>query len=154
MANLIVVNNTYTNEDALYNVVNYVINYDKTNGVYGGQGVLMDDPYFYMEKERNYYKNKGKQVQHFILSFNENEYVSSYDALQIGYGVCALFPEYQSVFGFHQNTEHRHIHWAINPVRITDGRKLSFTYEETFGLRKKIAELLEYYDMKCSLVMG
>jgi len=153
MANLIIVKDPYTNKDALCNVVNYVVRPDKTKGVSGGQGVLMDDPYSYMEKVTVHYQNKGKQVQHFILSFEENEGVPYYAVFQIGYAVCAMFPEYQSVFGFHQDAEHQHIHWAINPVRVTDGKKLNFTYEETFGLRKKIAELLESYDIKCHLCL-
>lgn len=49
MANLIINNDPYLNDDALDNVVNYVIRDDKTRGVIGGQGVLLDNPTWYMK---------------------------------------------------------------------------------------------------------
>ena len=68
MANLIIIKDSYLNYDALENVVNYVINTDATHGVYGGYGVLLDDPYYYyMDKLRTRYRNTGKQVQHFVF---------------------------------------------------------------------------------------
>ena len=42
---------------------------------------------------------------------------------------------------------------AINPVRIHDGKKLNFTYEETFTFRKRITEILEPYSIRCNMAM-
>lgn len=146
---------TYLNFDALENVVNYVINEEATYGVYGGYGVLLDNPYYYMNKTRTYYRNTGKQVQHFVLAFDKHDnQICTCDVMDIGYKICMLFSGYQSVFGFHRNTDNPHIHFAINPVGIRDGRKLNFTYEETFTMRKRISEILKPYDIKCNLAMG
>lgn len=102
MANLIIIKDSYLNYDALENVVNYVINTDATHGVYGGYGVLLDDPYYYMDKLRTRYRNTGKQVQHFVLSFDKQDnQICTYDIYEIGYRICVLFSSYQSVFGFH-----------------------------------------------------
>ena len=154
MANIVIIKDPYLNYDALENVVNYVINENATHGVYGGYGVLLDNPYYYMDKVRTYYRNTGKQVQHFVLSFDKwDNQICTYDIYEIGYRICALFSSYQSVFGFHQNTDNPHIHFAINPVRIHDGKKLNFTYEETFTFRKRIAEILEPYSIRCNMAM-
>ena len=155
MANLIINNDPYLNDDALDNVVNYVIRDDKTHGVIGGQGVLLDNPTWYMKLVKNHFcQDGGKQVQHLILSFDNYEnYITRIEACQIGYAVCELLSEYQMVFGFHQDSGHRHIHWAINPVNMLNGKKLIFGFKESFELRRKIAEILEDYDTSCNLRM-
>ena len=155
MANIIINNDPYINTDALENVVHYVIRESKTRGVIGGQGVLLDNPVWYMNLVKNHFcQNDGKQVQHLILSFDSYEnYITLIEAYQIGYAVCELFPEYQLVFGFHQDSEHKHIHWAINPVNMLNGKKLIFGFKESFELRVKIAEVLKNYDIKCDLRM-
>ena len=74
MANLIINQDPYQNHEALSNVVNYVLRGNKTFGVIGGQGVLLDDPYSYMELVKNHFcRNEGKQVQHVILTFSETD---------------------------------------------------------------------------------
>lgn len=152
MANLIIVKDAYTNPDALKNVVSYVLDKSKTNHITGGQGVLLDNPYSCMEKVKEYYyKTNGKLAQHFILSFADYEYINGNDALCIGYEVCALFPEYQMVFGFHSNTAHRHIHWGMNPVNVLTGKKFNFGYAESLELETKINTILKPYNASCKL---
>lgn len=154
MANLIIVKDAYTNPDALRNVVRYVLDESKTNTITGGQGVLLNNPYSYMEKvQEYYYKTNGKLAQHFILSFADYEYISEEEALCIGYKICALFPEYQIVFGVHQDKPHLHIHWAMNPVNVMTGKKLNLGFQESFELNTKINALLKPYNAKCHLRM-
>lgn len=155
MANLIINQDPYQNHGALSNVVNYVLRGNKTFGVIGGQGVLLDDPYSYMELVKNHFcRNEGKQVQHVILTFSETDMpVTTLDAYAIGYDVCALLPDYQIVFGVHQDTGYLHIHWAINPVHIVTGKKLIFGFRESFALRKQVAEILKAYGISCNLRM-
>lgn len=155
MANLIIVKNDYTNPDALKRVVRYVLNESKTNHITGGQGVLLDTPYSCMEKVKEYYyKTNGKLAQHFILSFADYEYISIDEALCIGYEVCALFPGYQMVFGFHTNTAHRHIHWGMNPVNVLTGKKFNFGYAESSELETKINSILKPYNTSCELKLN
>ena len=151
MANLIIVKNEYRNNDALKNVVNYVKKSDKVRGDVGAQGTLLDNPYYYMDKINRNYQHDGKKAQHFILSFEVEDNTSSLDPMTLGYEVCALYPEYQFVFGVHHNTDQLHIHWAMNPVNMLTGKKFNFTFGETFSLRKEIARLLEPYNILCNL---
>ena len=152
MANLIIVRNNYMSNNALENVVNYVKRYSKTSGNVGAQGVMLYTAYECMYKVQKYFcQTDGKKVQHFILSFDASDDIESVNLMNLGYAVCALFPEYQLVFGIHNDTDHIHIHWALNPVNMITGSKLSFTFKETYTLRAKISELLEPYNIPCNL---
>ena len=152
MANLIKVKNEYINSDALKNVVNYIQNDDKTHGDIGAQGTSLSDPSECMYRVRNYFcQTEGKGVQHFILSFGKRDKTYSLDVMGLGYAVCALYPEYQVIFGVHHDTDQLHIHWAMNPFNMLTGKKFNFTYGETFRLRKEIARLLEPYNIPCNL---
>ena len=153
MGNLIISKHEYNNDTALGNVVNYVMNENKSFGVSGGQGVLLNNPHTYMELVKTYYCQDGKQVQHFWLTFGRDEYITVSDAYSIGYAVCSLFPEYQMVFSLHQNTEHLHIHWAMNPVSIITGKKFNFGFKESFELRRQIGDILKDYGCCCNLRM-
>ena len=152
MSNLIIVNKDYHNEGALQNVVNYILNDKKTHGISGGRNVLLNCPCEYMEYVKRYFcKTGGKLIQHFILSFSDDDPILVTEAYEIGYEVCALYPEYQLVFGVHQNTEHLHIHWAMNPVNMNNGTKFNFTHDETCKLLKGASEILDKYGIACNL---
>ena len=152
MANLIIVKDDYCNEGALQNVVNYVLDDKKTHGISGGWNVLIHCPCECMEYLKKYFcKTGGKLVQHFRLSFSDDDYVLATEAYEIGYKVCALYPEYQLVFGVHQNTEHLHIHWAMNPVNMSNGTKFNFTHEETHKLVNGVSYILGKYGIACNL---
>ena len=151
MAVLKIANNGYRNIESIQNVTSYVINPYKTCDLYGGQGVLINKPHLYMETVQNYYHSGGKMMQHFILAFGDFDCISFDEAYDLAYAVCELFPDYQLVFGVHLDKDNKHIHWAMNPVNLRTGRKFNFTYGESFALRKKIAKLLEPYEIGCSL---
>ena len=153
MANLIISKNEYYTNTALENIVNYVLNESKSFGVIGGQGVLLNNPSQHMKTVKEYYCQDGKQAQHFWLTFADNEYITPLDAYAIGYEVCNLFPEYQIVFALHQDTDHLHMHWAMNPVSIVTGRKFNFGFKESFELRTQLAKILADYDCCCNLRM-
>ena len=150
-----IVQDGYANDDALRHVVDYVRKTNKTLGDVGAQGTMLENPSIYMEKIKwDYYQIDGKNVQHFILAFSSADDISSLDPIELGYEVCALYPEYQFVFGVHHDTCLLHIHWAMNPVNMLTGKKFNFTHGETFNLRKEIAKLLEPYDIRCNLRTG
>ena len=153
MANLIISKNKYNTNTALENIINYVLNENKSFGVIGGQGVLLNNPNQYMKIVKEYYCHNGKQAQHFWLTFDYNEYITTSDVYKIGYAVCNLFPEHQMVFALHQNTDHLHIHWAMNPVSIVTGRKINFGFRESFELRKRLGEILAGYNCNCNIRM-
>lgn len=151
MAIIKIMDDEYRNIESIRNVTSYIINPNKTCDYYGGQGVLLNKPYLYMEAVQDYYCNGGKKMQHFIISFEDVDDISLSVAFDLAYAVCGLFPNHQLVFGVHLDTDNIHIHWALNPVNLRTGKKFNFTYGESFGLRKKIAKLLKPYNIDCSL---
>lgn len=149
MAQMCISTKEYKGEDALHNVVSYIIRESKTCGDYGGQGVLLSDPILCMNAVRKYYQNEGKQILHFWLSFSKYEYMTVPEAMNIGCEVAKFFADFQVVFGCHQDTEYLHVHWAINPVNIRNGKKLTFKYADTYELKKYIDNVLDVYGIRC-----
>lgn len=155
MASLVIIDEAYRDIDLIGIVTNYVINGGKTGNLIGGQGVFLNSPAFYMMTVRDYYmKDSGRMLEHFILSFDVKEEIGPNGAFSIGYDVCALFPDYQLVFGVHTDTDNLHIHWAMNTVNLRTGNKFNFTNSKVFWLRKEMAKLLEPYKIPCVLRIG
>ena len=154
MANLIIVDKEYTSPWVVRNVTLYVIDTNKTFGYYGGQGVLLDNPAYYMRLAKKHFcQEDGKMIQHFILSFDRHDmrHIDENGAFFLGYAVCGLYPDYQMIFGVHQDTDYLHIHWVMNPVNLRTGKKFNFTFSESYELRAKIANFLEPYKIPCNL---
>ena len=110
MAKICLSTKDYRGDDALHNVVNYVIRESKACGDYGAQGVLMHNPLLCMDAVRKFYQNTGKQVIHFWLSFSNYDCVAVFEAINIGRDVASFFKDYQVVYGCHQDTDYLHIH--------------------------------------------
>ena len=155
MANLIVVNRPYNTPDIVKTLTIYALDPNKTGYCCGGQGVLIEAPWRCMEVVKKYYgQNEGKMIQHFILSFDFTDNISLDEAVDLGYSVCGLYPDYQFVFGVHINTDNLHIHWVMNPVNLQTGKKFNFNFTESYELRNKVAGLLEPYGISCSLLFN
>lgn len=154
MANLIIVNKNYTGSTALKNLTSYVLNPSRTLGFCGAQGVIIKNCINNMMTVNNYFRvHTGRQAQHFILSFSKNECVTKFDAMNLGYKICGILPNYQIVFGVHSNTDNLHLHFAMNPVSINDGHKFNFTYQNTYFLYDRVCEILSEYDIECKLLL-
>ncbi len=94
-----------------------------------------------------YGKNHGTRIRHMVLSFAPHERVTLRQAADITRAIINFFgPAYQMVGAVHAlGTDNLHIHFIMNPVRISDGKKYSGHRREYYELREYIKTLLKEY---------
>lgn len=147
MAMLIIINKKYDTVDALNNVLKYASDSNKTNGYIGAQNMFVGNCFEQIMAVNRYFRSTTqKTVIHFILSFADYEYINPNEAVYIAYRICGLLPEYQIKFGVHQNTEHMHIHFAMNPTSLTDGHKFYFDNTNLYNFMSGLRAILEPYE--------
>ncbi len=131
---LIVFGGEYKNPDACENVIRYVFR-QKSSSPIGGNAVypietenVIDQ--FQLIKE-GYHKMNGRQVFHFCLSYPDNsddrKILAYEDAKQVSQMIGR---EFQNVYGIHEDTDHVHVHFAVNSVSYRNGKKITQEYLE------------------------
>ncbi len=141
----------YFDNDSKKNVINYIVNEDKTpNNFIGSRGFKTDN---YAEEMNNvskkFNKTEGVQLRHFIVSFTPWEVCDPAVAYRIGNEICDyLGNEYQTVFAVHENTQELHLHIASNSVSYIDGHRYKGTRKEFYAMKNQINNILENYDIK------
>lgn len=147
MAILKIVNKPYDSEEALFNLCQYIIQYERTRGHIGGRGVRVDCGYECIEEAQALWRmNYGRRAYHLILAFDDYDTIVATEAMEIAYQVSSLFfPEYQVLWGVHTEQEHLHIHFAISSVSLIDGRKLHIDYDRFRRLKEAIEEIARCY---------
>ena len=134
-----VIRNTYLDDQALENVLAYVLRGPFT----GGYGIDPDNAYELMAMVKSaYHKTGGVQLKHFIISFSTVEFdLLDFDGLLgLGYQVGQHFREYQMVYAIHMETHHVHLHFVMNTVSFLDGHKFSDGLVPFYELRRLLAE--------------
>lgn len=148
---LIMINKSYNDEEALHNVIGYICR--GGYGYIGGYGV---DPRYAAEQmqlvKQLWGKEQGRQVRHFIVSFDRAEFVSYEKIMQIGFDICRYYHKYQSVYGLHGDTDHLHLHFAVNTVSYKDGKMYAEGISDWHRLRGYIQGLMPqwYVDLRVS----
>lgn len=142
--------NHYKDAYIYRDVISYIINPDKapqqyiwTQGVRSIHTAAQD-----METLTDFHKkNHGTRIRHMILSFSPSEPIGLRQAFDIEQQVIAFFaPDYQMVGAIHAyGREHLHIHFIMNPVRISDGKKYKGSPRDYYLLRSYINSLLKEY---------
>lgn len=159
MAVLKLIRDTYINQDAMYNLINYVLNPQKMpSWCYGGTGISLTNPADSMYKIKNVYdKMVGKQAEHFVLAFSskESRLLNSYFVEQIAYDVCKFFDGMQVLFALHEigNTylsadygdDNMHIHFVVNTVNMRTGNKFWIDYNNALALKEYIQGVLRFH---------
>lgn len=124
----------YSDLGSVYDVPEYILK-DKTQKEYvmntycGGLHIsdLCNIGNEFMMVKRYFGKMFGKQVKHFIVSFENNDryWLTPALAYNIGVLICQYyFGRNQIVFSVHTNTDNLHIHFCVNTVSFVDGIKL------------------------------
>ena len=133
-------NHSYEGEEALANVVNYVLRSD----YYGGLAVEPDYAVFQMQRVKQLrQKTDGRQVRHMILSFSKNEVLAYYEAMEYGYQICRYWGDcFQIVFALHSDTDYVHLHFVLNTVSFIDGSKFSAGPSDYWAFRNYIQSLM------------
>ena len=130
-----IVEESYSNKDAMVNVINYICR----GPFIGGLGVNPNCAALQMSLVKYvWYKTGGRQVRHFIVSFAGNESTDPDELMAYGYAIANYYYEkgFQVVFGVHTNTGHLHIHFAVNTVNFRNGYMYGDGWSDA-GLRRK-----------------
>lgn len=148
---LIMMNKPYDDDDALETVVQYVLR--PGYGYCGAYGVDLNDAVFQMQRVKELWgKDHGRRVRHFILSFQRSEQVGYEQAMGLGFEICQYYADYQSVYGIHYDTEHTHLHFAVNTVSYRNGKMYAEGVADWYRLRGYVQGLMPqwYTDLKVS----
>lgn len=161
MAILKLMRDPYTNDDAVTNLVDYVLNENKMpSRIFGGTGISLSAPAESMYKIKNAYdKATGKQAEHFILAFNQMEQrlLATTFIYEIAYEICEFFQGVQVLFAVHEvNNAYLsddygdnaiHIHFVVNTINTLTGNKFILNYNNQFALREYILRILQNHQV-------
>ena len=159
MAVLKLVRGEYRNEDAMDNLVHYILNTDKMpNACFGGTGVVLSCPSECMyAMKQTFGKLTGKMAEHLIIAFNEDEIsnLTIQKIFSLAYDVCDYFEGVQVLFGLHEygdihfeddfDVNNLHIHFAINTIDVRTGNKFRIDYNNEFQLKNYVLNLMYNY---------
>lgn len=139
----------FSNEDSIYNLVRYVMT-DKRTGEHvqfgAVRGVPEDDVCAIVHGMKyvkaRYGKSDKVQMHHFILSFGNISDVE--EVYNVGIEIMdEMFYGYQVAFGVHEDTEHLHIHFAVNSVSMLTGKKWHKNREEFRIFKDEIEKMAD-----------
>lgn len=160
MAVFKLVRDGYKEQNALYKLVNYVLNENKMpSKCFGGNGINLYRPADSMYRIKNVFDKKfGNQAEHFIIAFDDNEsrLLSAYHINQIAYEICDYFKGVQILFALHEvnNTyesydyenDRVHLHFVVNTVDLNTGNKFRIDFNNITGIREHILSVLIKYE--------
>ncbi len=150
-AELIAINNSYTNRRALSYVINYAAakkdkNRNKIGKVrfIGGLGVdytNTDKAVQQMYKVKKYYgKTDKRQLYHYCLSFAE-DVEDAQQVYVVGKAIAEIFFDgYQVFFAVHEDSQsgHLHIHYVVNSVSSETGLKWHMSRKEFVKFKQRL----------------
>lgn len=168
MAVLKLIRNSYRNTSAPANVISYCLNPQKMpNNCYGGQGISLFDPVSSMLSIKNIFcHNYGKQVEHFVLSFDKDEIpnLSISKILHLSYAICEFFEGNQVLFVLHETDDkneleyadefHPHIHFVMNTTNVNNKEKTRIDFCNEYALKRYVGALLSEFGITEKLIMG
>ena len=144
----------YKDDDAVYDVLRYIMDESKTGGYYGSWAV--DPPYCAYEMNlvaKFYHQQKGVRLSHWILNFEDDELrriQKTYNCplpmalLALGRDITKYYAaRHQVVFAVHHIDErHPHIHCVLSAVSYVDGLKYHRGPEEFYAYKGYAARVL------------
>lgn len=130
----------YRNEDAIENLVNYIIKSQYLEDIgsdgcffYQNQNVTEGVLHSFNAVKQVYYKCDGQQVQHVIIGLSDIKEITEAEAAMIAREASHYFimRGYQVFWGVHFSSDrgynYRHIHMAVNTVNGMTGLRYSAT---------------------------
>lgn len=120
-----IVNGDYKNSDAVLNLLNYITDYCKSEGLVYGYNVIPEfAAQMFMSVKYLYNKTDGRQAIHFILSFSHDEVMTPEILFELSKRIAWYFYGYQVVFAVHTSQSCLHTHFMVNTVSFIDGSRL------------------------------
>lgn len=143
------VNESYKKKTDMLNLLDYIArSADFTSGF--GISINCAERVFYefecVKKYWNKEEEGRRQVRHLVVSFKKS--ILSFDSVyEIAWKIGALYGnKYQVFYGVHTDTEHYHIHYAINTVSFINGMMFSEGYGDLVNLKKNISIVENSYE--------
>lgn len=125
MPYLKLMNESYSNPDAVERVIQYIIR----DSLYVDSATCSTEPTECIHQMKYikvlWGKNVGRQVRHFILSFRHlNECIQMTELIQLGRQIASYYEfSYQTIWAIHRSPRgNDHIHFVFNTVSYRDGR--------------------------------
>ena len=152
MVNFFVVNKPYTDIDSIYDVTNYILRDKRKQGFVmnrysGGMGIkdIASAGDEFLHIKRYFGKSFGRQIKHFYITFEKKDRFTPQMAYNLGMLICQYYYcKFQIIFSVHEDTDHLHIHFALNTVSYKDGSKLHEGYEEYYAFRDYVYKCVEF----------
>lgn len=154
----------FNGEITLENYLAYVMRPDSTRyDLVFGIGVNPYNAFYDMKAIKLLFNNEcrntlaGKWFQEYILSL-DGRYDSSDDeeefcecSREIGQIISTHNGHYQVLLAVHNNTDCMHVHFIVNTIDYSTGKRLRSSYENLYELKEKINSILrmhEYTEIK------
>ena len=161
MAVVKVINGEYKNEDAIKNLVHYVLDKEKMPGQgFGATGVSLTTPVESFTLIQNAFgHNYGKRAEHIVLSFSEAEQsgMDRYDLMRAAYDICNSFEGRQCLFAFHEkdkNNPKLHVHFVLGTTNMITGKKENLDYQNQTIMKNNIAHILSSQGIAQKLILS
>ena len=143
------VNNKYDTEQALRNVVSYVVRNKDDEGyirywnAYGANNRSIEKTIRDFKAVQNCYgKADKKRIRHIIVSFPKTVDDANVAKMVAENVASYLFKGYQVVYGVHEKEGNLHIHFAFNPVSFKTGKKWHKSKKEFLEWKCEILDLV------------
>ena len=142
----------YHDADSTYDLIHYIADPCKTlHGRYGGLAVSSIPSLAILQMQilrQAWEKEDCVQLRHMILSFDQDEL--SVDNLehinllhQLAVHIASYYSSfYQIFYGIHENTEHLHVHFAMNMLNYQTGIQYTGKKKDLFDFLSHINRIL------------
>ncbi|MCH5256767.1 MAG: relaxase/mobilization nuclease domain-containing protein [Lachnospiraceae bacterium] len=145
---VIIKNEGYKRKEDLFNLICYIA---EGSEVVSGYGITLDSidsvirEFEYVKRQWNKAEEGRRQARHFIVSFEKDEFPLN-TIIEIAWRIGALYGyRFQVFYGIHTETEHTHIHFALNTVSFMDGKMISEGPPDLEILKNNIMAILKLY---------
>lgn len=95
-----------------------------------------------LKTQQAFGKEKGRRIYHMVVSFPK-KIKDPQTAEQAAKAIAEeILKKYQVFYGVHNDTQHLHIHFAINAVSYADGRKWHMSKPELQKFKEYLLQLI------------
>ena len=132
-----------TTHAALKNIINYVLNPEKTpsccfgiTGHFDKELTATNVYNSFLENKKFWNQDKGRMYRHIELCFPPSDQISPQEARDFAIEFCEkAFPGHMAVVSVHENTDDIHVHCVIDYVCYMDGKRIKCRREDLYRHR-------------------
>lgn len=148
MAMVKFVNKSYKGKEDMSRLLDYISRYADYVSGFGISPDNVERVLYEFECVKKYWNKQEegrRQVRHLVVSF-KNSSLSFDSVCEIAWKIGYLYGnKYQVFYGVHTDTDHFHIHFAINTVSFVDGTMFSEGYGDLINLKRNVSIIENSY---------